>query len=187
MRYRILGFYSDGRTFRTEFFASCAREAEVMFHVLAMAEDSTPTITAVYDIDSARLNTFPAPAPQLLNFRDMLLELDAALSAGKISSEACQDLRWLRRVNNARLADRRFFKRVGALSTTSDRASPEAEMIRESLFRLAAIGIALIYSRSIPPTNNLLDLMYQVRVTAILFGASLPSALQRRHLKLVPL
>lgn len=186
MKYRVLGNTHLGRRFDVEVFAACAREAEVFVSLRAQCRGEKLTVAGVLDVDRQVILCKDEVAPQLQGFRDMLVELHDVIRIGKISYSASKEYQWLCSVLHDAEVESDFFKNCERrLDRSSTFSSAKDELLTEYLIRLAAIGVSLLESKSVPNTQNLFDLMWQVRGTAILYGPILSSAFNRPQLSLV--
>lgn len=186
MKYRVLGTTHLGRRFDVEVFAACAREAEVFVSLRAQCRGERISVSGVLDVDRQVVLCKDQVAPELQDFRDMLVELHDVIRIGRISYSASKEYQWLCSVLDDAKVDPDFFKHCERrLDRSFDFPSAKDELWTEYLIRLAAIGVSLLESKAVPNTQNLFDLMWQVRGTAILYGPILSSAFNRAQLSLV--
>lgn len=186
MKYRVLGTTVSGRRFDVEVFAACAREAEVFVSLRAQCRRESINVAGVLDVARQTVLCKDQVPPQLQGFRAMLAELHDVIRIGRISYSASREYRWLCSVLENEEVDWDFFKHCERrLDRVSNFASGKNEMLTEHLIRLAAIGIGLLESKAVPNTQNLFDLMWQVRSTAILYGPVLSYAFGRPQLSVV--
>lgn len=186
MKYRVLGTSGSGQRFDIEVFAACAREAEVFVSLRSACQNESPNIAGVLDVARQTIHCTDRGAPELQDFRSMLVELRDVIRIGRVSFSASKEYQWLCSVIENEECDPNFFRYCEKrLQRATDLSSPESEIVSEHLIRLAAIGISLLESRVVPNTQNLFDLMWQVRTTAIVYGPVLPSAFNRVRLQLV--
>lgn len=187
MKYRVLGTTSDGQRFNREVFAACAREAEVFVTLRAQCKSERINVAAVLDDSRRTVHCTDMPQPELQSFDAMLTELHDVIRAGNISLEASPEYRWLReKIENDRL-EHHFFTHVERRLENAMLSVPGPEVDEESekLVRLAAIGVSLLETNSVPQTRNLYDLMWQIRATAILYGPVIKTGFRKPHLKIV--
>lgn len=186
MKYRVLGTTKSGRRFDQEVFAACAREAEVFVSLRARCQGEVVNVAGVLDVARQTVRCKDLVAPELQEFRAMLSELHDVIRIGRISYSASREYQWLRSVVDNNEVEGNFFRHCERrLNQLSSFESNENELLTEHLIRLAAIGISLLESKAVPNTQNLFDLMWQVRSTAILYGPVLSSAFNRPQLSVV--
>lgn len=186
MKYRVLGTSVSGRRFDVEVFAACAREAEVFVSLRAQCRGELVNVAGVFDVARQTILCKDLNPPQLQRFRAMLSELHDVIRIGRISYSASREYQWLCSVVDSNEVDGNFFQHCERrLDHVSNFESANNELFTEHLIRLAAIGISLLESKAVPNTQNLFDLMWQVRSTAILYGPVLSSAFNRPQLSLV--
>lgn len=188
MKFRVLGTRGEFERFSVEVFAACPREAEVFVTLRSMCQGSPVRIAGVLDVDRQSVHCTEMRRPELQDFKSMLAELSAVLRAGRVSERASREYRWLSKQIESTRIDQGFFLhcegRLNRISGHEDKVDSSNE-ISEHLIRLAAIGMGLLESRSVPQTQNLLDLMWQVRATAILYRPILASGFNRPELWVV--
>ena len=187
MKYRVIGTTGDGKRFNREVFAACPREAEVFITLRAQCQGETVNVAAVLDENRRAIHCTDLPSPEIQSFDAMLTELHDVIRAGRVSLDASAEYRWLCEEMQNRKFERHFYlhaeNRLEAASHSSQE-SPD-ERISERLIRLAAIGVSLLETKSIPQTLNLYDLMWQVRATAIIYGPVVASGFRKPYLKIV--
>lgn len=187
MKFRVLGTFENGRRFDIEVFAACAREAEVIVTLRCRCQGYVPSVAGVLDVARQSVLCQDLSRPALQEFEAMLWELHDVMRAGKVSFGGCREYQWLRESLESGCVDGQFFdhceNRMARIEHLPD-AHYEAQPA-ESLIRLAAIGVSLLESRSVPNTQNLSDLMWQVRASAFLYGPVLQSGFNRPALRVV--
>ena len=188
MKYQVLGLDADSKRFNLEVIAACPREAEIFVSLRSMCQDSSMRVCGVFDVSRRELRCSDLPEPELQNFSAMLEELRDVLLAGRICLEASSELRWLcEQIGEAKI-DPDFFRYCESrlIIADSEHCNVSASRaVSDRLIRLAAIGMGLVETGAVPKTQNLVDLMFQVRATAILYNPILATGFCRPSLRLV--